>query len=37
MPIPKHADLLLPAAGWLEKEHDQSERRISYLPKESTF
>lgn len=31
----KHADLLLPAAGWLEKEGTMtnSERRISYLPK----
>lgn len=31
----KYADLLLPAAGWLEKEGTMtnSERRISYLPK----
>ena len=31
----KHADLLLPAAAWLEKEGTMtnSERRISYLPK----
>lgn len=31
----KFADLLLPAAGWLEKEGtmSNSERRISYLPK----
>ncbi len=31
-----HADLVLPAAGWLEKEGTMtnSERRISYLPKE---
>lgn len=31
----KFADLLLPAAGWLEKEGSMtnSERRISYLPK----
>ena len=31
----KFADLLLPAAGWLEKEGTMtnSERRISYLPK----
>lgn len=31
----QHADLLLPAAGWLEKEGTMtnSERRISYLPK----
>ena len=30
-----HADLVLPAAGWLEKEGTMtnSERRISYLPK----
>jgi ferredoxin-nitrate reductase len=34
MPIPKHADLLLPAAGWLEKgTMTNSDRRISYLPK----
>ncbi|MCB4807100.1 molybdopterin-dependent oxidoreductase [Tamlana sp. 62-3] len=32
----EYADLLLPAAGWLEKEGTMtnSERRISYLPKE---
>jgi ferredoxin-nitrate reductase len=32
----KYADLVLPAAGWLEKEGTMtnSERRISYLPKE---
>ncbi|MEO0900574.1 MAG: molybdopterin-dependent oxidoreductase, partial [Bacteroidota bacterium] len=31
----KYADLILPAAGWLEKEGTMtnSERRISYLPK----
>lgn len=31
----KYADLLLPAAGWLEKEGTMtnSERRISYIPK----
>ncbi len=31
----KYADLLLPAAGWIEKEGTMtnSERRISYLPK----
>ncbi|MCF6351813.1 MAG: molybdopterin-dependent oxidoreductase [Cyclobacteriaceae bacterium] len=31
----KYADLLLPAAGWLEKEGTMtnSERRVSYLPK----
>ncbi|MDT0606430.1 molybdopterin-dependent oxidoreductase [Croceitalea rosinachiae] len=31
----KYADILLPAAGWLEKEGTMtnSERRISYLPK----
>ncbi|MGJ5643369.1 molybdopterin-dependent oxidoreductase [Formosa sp. S-31] len=31
----EHADLILPAAGWLEKEGTMtnSERRISYLPK----
>ncbi|TYA78469.1 nitrate reductase [Seonamhaeicola marinus] len=32
----KFADLILPAAGWLEKEGvmTNSERRVSYLPKE---